>query len=646
VTITTLAAHGLQVGAPVLVQGVSDNSFNGYYTVASVPSSNTFTYAQSPTLPAVAAGVGSGTATYASAVVSIGTSLTVQGVAVNDETQQALVVDPTGAAPVQVFNLLDQSFNSITFPTSLSSEQPNTVAASFNPLADVGITVNNTTGDAVLVNPDPAHLGLLSASPFQVGSHPVDVAIDPTTDEAIFVNQGSNTSQPGTVSIFALGALRAAPQIVQVSTQATNPSGYVAPPGPAVIDGPAVVVGSSLATGVNQSGSATAVPQTLTITGGGFTAGSKVRLDGTPLAAASASANGRQITAQIPASMQLAPHRYAVDVVSSSSVSNASSFTVVQRVDLTQGNTSTCVAAGPQPQGVAIDDNNNLAVVTEPGCGNVAIIDLATGTARSSGTGTVAVGSGPGGVGVFPSAGLAVVANLGSSTASIVDEINADVVASATTDQSPIGATVDQGSGNALVAASGANVMDVFATSSTPGTPSTDAVGLSPVGVAVDPATHLAAISNSSAGTVSLVDLTGTNGTQTASGFSLPEGIALDPCIATSPQTGDCASSGFVVASATGNLIQTVNPATLSVSSIRVGINPTSVAYNFNSSTLITANPQSQTISVLDFLDHTVRAVFSASASSLFGIAIHPLTNLAVVADSTNNQILLVPLPR
>jgi DNA-binding beta-propeller fold protein YncE len=163
----------------------------------------------------------------------------------------------------------------------------------------------------------------------------------------------------------------------------------------------------------------------------------------------------------------------------------------------------------------------------------------------------------------------------------------------------------------------------------------------------VDPATHLAAVSNGSAGTVSLVDLTGTTGTTTASGFSLPEGIALDPCNTTS--SGYCATPGFVVANATGDELGSINPQTTGVTPIRVGINPTSVAYNFNSSTLITANPLSQTISVVDFLDQTVRAVFSATPSSLFGVAIvqNPAqANLAVIADTTHNQLLMVPLPR
>jgi DNA-binding beta-propeller fold protein YncE len=243
--------------------------------------------------------------------------------------------------------------------------------------------------------------------------------------------------------------------------------------------------------------------------------------------------------------------------------------------------------------------------------------------------------------------GLAVVANTGSNTASIVDEINGTgVVATVQTDSDPLGVAVDQGSGSGLVAASGANVLDVFAVSSTPGTPTTDAVGSAPVGVAVDPASHLAGISNSSAGSVSLVDLTGLNSTTTAVGVSLPQGVALDPCNSTYSTTGDCATPGFLVASATGNAVDSVTPTTLGLQGIRVGVNPTSVAYNFNSSTFVTTNSQSQTMSVVDSLDQTVRAVFSLTPSSLFGVAIHPQTNLAVVADTTHNQILLVPLPR
>ncbi len=46
VTITTTAAHNFSVGYTVTVAGVTDLSFNGTFTIASVPSTTTFTYAQ------------------------------------------------------------------------------------------------------------------------------------------------------------------------------------------------------------------------------------------------------------------------------------------------------------------------------------------------------------------------------------------------------------------------------------------------------------------------------------------------------------------------------------------------------------------------------------------------------------------------
>src|SRR5437879_12886135 len=46
VTITTTAAHGFVAGQSVVIAGVTDTSFNGTFTIATVPSTTTFTYAQ------------------------------------------------------------------------------------------------------------------------------------------------------------------------------------------------------------------------------------------------------------------------------------------------------------------------------------------------------------------------------------------------------------------------------------------------------------------------------------------------------------------------------------------------------------------------------------------------------------------------
>jgi DNA-binding beta-propeller fold protein YncE len=99
------------------------------------------------------------------------------------------------------------------------------------------------------------------------------------------------------------------------------------------------------------------------------------------------------------------------------------------------------------------------------------------------------------------------------------------------------------------------------------------------------------------------------------------------------------------------------------ISSISTGINPTSVDYNFNTSTLVTSNTASNTLSILAYVCppnlngisncpvpqvHEVLDVGSVAASVIPGpnsIAIDPRLNLAVQVDQANNRILLVPLP-
>jgi DNA-binding beta-propeller fold protein YncE len=100
-----------------------------------------------------------------------------------------------------------------------------------------------------------------------------------------------------------------------------------------------------------------------------------------------------------------------------------------------------------------------------------------------------------------------------------------------------------------------------------------------------------------------------------------------------------------LITSGASNQVVILNPNTLSASTIRVGIDPSSIAYNFESGTMVTANSLSGTVTVVDFIDQTVRGVFSLKSSTQFAVAINPLTNLAVVADTADNQLLLVPLP-
>lgn len=61
-TFTTTAAHGFRAGGPVTINGSSDSSFNGNAFIASVPSSTTFTIAQ--TGPNATSGGGNATTTF------------------------------------------------------------------------------------------------------------------------------------------------------------------------------------------------------------------------------------------------------------------------------------------------------------------------------------------------------------------------------------------------------------------------------------------------------------------------------------------------------------------------------------------------------------------------------------------------------
>jgi DNA-binding beta-propeller fold protein YncE len=525
-------------------------------------------------------------------------------VAINEETQKAILTNPSLATstPAQIFNLLDQTSTAVP-----GLAVPGTTASAFNPFTNVAVTVNRINSNGSVI--DPATPALLGGDGIITGlNQPVDVAVDPATNTAVIANQGDNT-----VSIVSLGGLRT-PQILQVSRQ-DNGAGAPLPP--------EITVNSTLTT------AATANPQTLTIIGSGFINGTSVaRLDGTNLATTFVS--GRTLTAVVPAAMLTAgPRLYALDVVNGASASNAATFTVAQSVDVTSVGCS-----APAPLGVAIDySSRNLAVVTNPGCNNVAIIQL---SGPNAGTGsTVAVGTTPQGVAVHIQSALAVVANSASNNASIVDLNGNTVVATVATDPTPVGVAIDPGLALAVVTASNANVIDTFTVSSTPGTPTTLPVQQRPVAVAVDPASHLAAVANTSSNTVSLVDLQQVTATEHIAASGLPAGIAFDPVTTT-----------FLTASSLLNQVLVLNPVSRSTTGLRVGINPTSIAYNFNSGTLVTTNSSSQTLSVMDFLSGRVRAVLSFRPSGRFAVDIHPFTNLAVIADSAGNRVVLRPLPR
>jgi DNA-binding beta-propeller fold protein YncE len=596
VTVKTTANHGIDPANPgsVLISGVPVSSFNGTFTVTGVPDATTFTYAQS----GPDENSSGGKVNYARPLATFSLGINVRGISINPETNRALLVDPTvGSAQAFVLSTLDQTNTAFSLNTSTS--EFGATATGFQPFTNVGVIVNPSRNEISLVDPvKPQRLAVISTNGTGSGA----VVVDPPSNLALVANSTSDD-----VSIISLGSIK-----------------------PLHVSEVLIPSARRLIPGVTLT-STTDLP--VTIIGAGLS-GALVRLDGTTVGGGTASNGGRQLDVTIPASFLAAPRRFALDVVNGGINSNAVGLTVAQTVDVTGTGCAT-----PQPGAVAIDAEREKAIVANTGCDNVSLIDLNTGLP----TQIIAVGSKPSGVAVDSRLGLAVVANTGDSstpgnTVSIVDLVANNVKAAPTVGSQPLGVAIDPDSGKAVVTNLVSNTISVIDLNATTPTAATGAVNQRPIAVAVDPERRIAVVANAQSGVIDIMDISGAVPTRKASltTSSLPTGVAFD-----------AATGLFYVASSLGNTVFVVNPDTPSIAlTVRVGVNPTSLAYNFQTGTLVTTNTASNTISVVDSQTFTTRATLGIGASPQFAVAIHPRSNLAVIADQANNRVLILPLPR
>jgi hypothetical protein len=440
----------------------------------------------------------------------------------------------------------------------------------------------------------------------------------------------------------------------------------------------------------------------LRILGQGFTSGGGtpvVRLDGqttiTPPGQTTAvsipaptSVTDSEIDVTIPAAFLFSPHDYALDVQFNAggvvSTSNAIDLHVVGILDMS----SVCAptASFPQgPEGVAIDESRRIALVTNYACNKVSVISIdSTGTLAPYGTiiGNVTVGNNPIGIGVIPRMGYAVVANRGDTptgTASIIDirnpaspQIVPITTTSGTTTTTtssvpvgffPLGVTIDQDRALALVANNGSNTLssiDLTVLLPTdppgggghvPGTPTATNIALSgpPSALAVDPNRAVAVVTSlQNSGTTNVTGgldvvnlatvppIKSTTASISSLGASIT-GIVYDP--AASPAV-------FYATSTRQNAIYSFDPDTGGVQTIRVGINPYSVGYNYQTGTLLTINSTSNTSSVVDSQNLKTRQTLGISSMSQFAIAVDNFTNTAVIVDQNNNRVVFLNLPK
>jgi DNA-binding beta-propeller fold protein YncE len=575
---------------------------------------------------------------------SLSVATSTQGIGMNTQTHQALFTDASAASVsdpnggrLTTYSLLDNTVASVPILQNGNPfSEAGFVAAAVNPLSNVGIAVNVLAGTAAIVDMENSNV-LQTVTGL---SSPQAVAIDAVTNQAFIVNQGSNTVS--VVSLGTAGQFRSL-QIVESSPTiafVTNPTSAV----------------------------------TLTINGIGFSGSPQVVVDGTALPAGDVTVvSNRQILATIPAAMLTNARNFIVYVQSGGQWSNTAELALIQPVPV-----------GNLPVGVAIDQDLDQAVVTNNGDNTVSILNLLTGAPILSGS-TVSVGSNPEGVSVIARLGLAVVANNGSNNVTVVDEAGVEGIFTPPTtlplcgscfapagvginsDTATAGiANTDPGSGTTLGSGSVGFVL-LPATGTNGSVGETVTVDQFPVAVAMAPVllsppipgiittlNYAAVATDSSASSVDILNVTSGTIISRVTPFQLPTGVVFDPV-----------NQDFLVADSVINNVVIIDPNTFIPISFRVGIGPTSLDYNYQTSTLVTNNAVSNTISIVGYVcppntggppscaGPRVRDVLgvgglSQPASVVVGpnsIAIDLKMNLGVLVDQSNNRVLLVPLP-
>ncbi|MGA7842627.1 MAG: YncE family protein, partial [Candidatus Acidiferrales bacterium] len=494
------------------------------------------------------------------------------------------------------------------------------VAVAVNPLANIGFVVNGTANNGYVLDLKNNQV-LQTVAGF---NSPQAVAVNPITNTAYIVNQGNNT-----VSVFPM------------ATVAPNPFQILA-------TSPATTFAHSPAVGI-----------TLSVVGNGFTGGSQVMLDGTAVPTTFVST--RQITAAIPAADVALARRYAVYVQNGAAISNVSDLTVIQPVTV-----------GTSPVGVAVDPYLDQAVVTNSGSNSISVVNLLDGTQITpQAPSFFTTGSVPQGVAVLARTGQAVVTNNGSNDVTVLDEkglnnvFNSPQTVALGSATLPIGVAIDPYDALAVITdttVTSGNPAGGFSTFTVASQVSGEAslgnpIDYLPLGLAIDPALNND-ITQSVAGIATASNHNGLDlvplplGAYTNIAMQLPTGVVFDSL-----------NQVFAVTDSAANNVDLVDPlASKQIYTISAGINPTSLDYNFNTSTLVTSNSASNTLSILDYVcppnpngvsncpTPQVREVLDVGsvASVVLGpnaLAIDPRLNLAAVIDAANNRILLVPLP-
>jgi DNA-binding beta-propeller fold protein YncE len=682
VTVTTAADHHLAAGVPVIgtptvlitnvPPGKNGTNFNGAFPVTSVLSSTVFTYAQAVTNDTVdcttvtppnpPCSMSQGTVSFA---FSLSPSL--QGIAVNPITRHLALVNPNlQVSQVGFLDPLTRIFQSMSiFKDAVGAvfsgaPEIGETAVGFQPFTNTAVVFNPTSGvnQVSVIDPSlfqrPAFINTLQQGngtvTYPSGANPIvsglqipgSLAVDAIGNQGIAVNAGS-----GNLSVIKLGNIK--PVHIQELRTPDVPGTTLRN---AALTSPAAPLASL--PGVK-------------IFGTGFTGASQVRLDGVPLSSGFTVVSDHEIdlTIAIPPALVGVPHRYAVDVVTGSVFSNSVAFSVIGVTAIPD-----CSAGAAKPGGVAIDEQRNLAVVTNTACAQVSLISLNPAGAFGAIVGSIATGGTPTGVAIQPrlsaTVGVAVVTNNSSNSVSILDlDQKKQLVTDLTVGTQPTGVAINPQTNLAVIANTGSNSVSTIDLSPLVASPvgTLSVVGpvgvdQNPIAVAIDPdrgsnGRGLAVVSalqfnsTSNIGVLDAIDIGGTvpaRSTSAASALFLsspPSGVFFDPVAS----SGGTNPGLFFGVTSQSNQVLAFNPDTGASRPISVGINPKSVALNSNSGSLITVNGSSNTVSLVDAQTFQTKELIGVGGNGLLAVAVHNFLNLAVIVDQDNNRVFLLPLP-
>jgi DNA-binding beta-propeller fold protein YncE len=666
--------------------GVSGTNFNGTFQVTSVLGDSVFTYAQAAaadSFDCTTVNPNLCTTTQGTVNLVFQVAPSVQGIAVNPITRRLAFVSPNVvSSQIQFLDPLNQSFSAMSLFKDATgaifsgSPEIGETAVAFQPFTNTAVVFNpdfgdNQTSEISLIDPSlleraviikTNHTGTGNASftfvPAPAPPAPATVtvkipgavAVDPVTNIAVAANSGD-----GTLTTIGLGTIKS----VHIEDLRT-------PVIPGKNCGPRCTL--------TVSGDPLNDLIGVQIFGSGFvSAVSQVRLDGTPLSGSLVTfVSDHQLTVTIPKAFLGAPHRFAVDVVTGNIFSNVVDYTVLEAVGVPAcGTAGAPIAAAPG--GVAIDEQRNLAVVTNTACHQVSLLSLDPLNKFGQLVGSIQTGDTPTGVAVLPrlsaTLGVAVVTNNASGTVSILDlDKQTQAAKDVTVGSNPTGVAINQETNLAVIANTGSNSVSAIDLTPLTATPVGTLAVLGPVGVdqsplavAIDPdrgtngrglavVSALQLSSGSAFGVLDAIDIGGATPVRSTSAASAqflgatPTGLVFDPAVPVTTTT--TTNPGlFYSVSTNSNQVVSFNPDNGATRAIPVGINPTSLVINSNTGTLLTVNAASNTISLVDSQTLQTKQTIGIGGSGSLSAAIHNLLNLAVIVDQANNRVLLLPLP-